>query len=176
MKQLPIVITFASMGLVVAACSSAAPQQYAEAEFRVQRSVQILVHSLDKATGAKVRVMMNGDDREKEFPVPQEEWGRLREALAHTAPVPPALESSDDPATAELGYFSELVIVGPGGVELTGVPFADRAWMPESRARKMSPERCRSSDVPDWCMPDADCEALQSISPLAQAKAWAERR
>lgn len=175
MKKLASIV-LVGLAAMLAACTSAEQrQQYAEAAERVQRSVAQLKGALAKATGAKVRVMMAGEAKEQEFPVPAEEWGRLREILSHTAAVPPALENADEQEKAS-PYFIELVLLGNQGVELSGVPLTSEQWMPESEARKLAPARARSSLVADWCLPDADCEALKSISAISQAKSWAEQQ
>lgn len=171
MKHTLITLTAVAVALASAACTTATQrQQYARAAAEVQGSVKQLREAAAKASSAKVRVMLDGVDREKEFPVPPEEFACMRGILAHTAAAPPALETEDE--SAMLHFFIELVLADARGVELTGVTLNTEHWMRESEARRLSPSRSRSSRVPEWCLPDADYELFCSLPTIPRAKEW----
>ena len=158
---------------LLAACSPLVDQRTAAAAQRAQQSADQLRGAVAKAERAKVRVMLNGRDREREFALPPQEFGALCAALKHVAPAPPP-----DPAAAwvaagggvELQYYAELVLVGADGVELTGVVVNVLPWVRESEARR--PYKRRGGDAPEWCLPDADYDTVAGLPTLARAKAW----
>lgn len=162
--------------LVAVGCMSAEQrQQYAEAQARVQSSVQQLHAALDKSAGAKVRVMLAGSGDEQEFPLSEDEFAVVRDILSRTSAVPPALENEDDEDAAAEPYFAELVLLAENGDELSGVVLNDNPWMRESEARRLSPQRTRGRRVPDWCLPDADWERLSSLPTIPKARSWGAR-
>lgn len=156
--------------LLLAGCAADA-RRYAVAAAETQRSVEQLKGALHKAAGAKVCVLMDGSDDEREFPVPAGEWALMRAALEHVVAVPPALETVED-AAPPLPYFAELVFVEPGGGEISGVVVNTLPWMRASEAKQLHPERSRSRYVPEWAVPDADYDTLAALPTISRARFW----
>ena len=163
-----------AVAMVLSSCTPVAQQQqYEAAAARVQRSVDNMKESLSKATSAKVRVMMTGTVREEEFAVPSDEFAAMKDILARTAIVPPALDSEGEPQPQQR-YFIELVFVGEDGTELSGIALTEAPWMKESEARKLKPTLTRDCRVPEWYLPDEDYDALKALPTIPAARVWAD--
>ena len=164
---IPTIIT--ALCTLLSACNSAARQrEYAEAAGRMQECTAQFRQAVKKSATAKLRLMATGSDAEKELPVPEGEYTRLRGILLHTDTVPPALET-DDSGWREFPWVTELIFADTQGNELTGIVINFDRWMPRSQAQKMRPKHTRRWDVPDWSLPDSDLATLRTLPTLQQA-------
>lgn len=175
MKLHPHIVLLAGLAALQPACTTAARQQeYAEAAGRMEESAAQFRQAVAQSAGAKLRMLSSTSEAEQELPVPAEEYALLREILQHTVAAPPALES-DDTGRKDYAWVAELIFADAHGVELTGIVVNYDRWMPNSRARKLRPERIRPWDTPDWSLPDADYAALCSLPTLRRVRALCER-
>ena len=163
--------SLAALATLLPACTSAARQrEYAEAAGRGQECAAQFRQAVRKSSTAKLRLMATGRDAERELPVPAEEYALLREIMLHTAAVPPALET-DDSGWREFPWVTELIFADAQGSELTGIIINYERWMPQSRAKKLHPQRRRRWDVPDWSLPDSDLATLHTLPTFLRAQA-----
>ena len=160
----------ATLALLCSCSSHKLRQEYAAAAVRMQECTTQFRQAVQKSCAAKFHLMATGSDAEQLLPVPAEEYALLRDIMLHTAAVPPALET-DDSGWQDFPWVTELVFADAQGSDLTGIVINFDRWMPQSRAKKLRPQRRRSWNVPDWCLPDADLATLRTLPTLRRAQA-----
>ena len=172
MRRQIYTLALAAVGLAVVqtACSAAARrQEYAAAAERMQACAAQFCKAVEKSAAAKVRKMSSTGDDEQEYPVPKKEYDLLREILAHTAAVPPALET-DETGWRDEPDVVELIFADAQGGELIGVVVNHDCWMRRSEAERMRPQPTRSWRTPHWSLPDAELATLHRLPCMQHAK------
>lgn len=174
MKQPKHTLTLAAVGLILAAQSACTPtarqREYAEAAVRMEACAAQFREAVAHSATAKVRRMSCTSDEEQEFPVPTDEYALLRDILAHTAAVPPALET-DETGLPEEPCVVELIFADARGGELTGIVINHDCWMRRSAAARLRPQPTRSWQTPHWSLPDTELATLQNLPCMQHAKA-----